>query len=164
MNKRTIGIVVIIDALIIAAFAAAIILLNSKTDSMRLLDYRDVYLGEIMDADIEVMRIGSYDYPTEKRSVTDEALRNELIEELRALISSGSFQMARGSVIGNKPGDAAFTAIYLTTADGKEFSLTAMGKAVGIATPYGNGRYYSNINPGVQTIVWKAEQRLKAQD
>ena len=164
MNKRMIGIVVIIDALIIAVFAAAIILLNSKIDSMRLLEYRDVHLGEILDADIGVMRIGSYDYPNGKRSVTDEALRNELIEELRALISNGSFQRARGRIIGNKPGDAAFTEIYLTTADGKEFSLTAMGKAVGIATPYGNGWYYSNIKLGVQTIVWKAEQQTKAQE
>lgn len=164
MKKKTIGIIAAVAALIIAALAVVLIIMNSKIDSMRLLDYQDVHLGEIMAADIEAMQIGSYNHPTEKRSVTDEALRNELLDELREYISHGSFQKASGPAASRNPGDGAFSTIILTTADGKEFSFTETGGALKLVTPYGSGWYYSSVLPGVRRIVWKAEQGMKAQD
>ena len=162
MKKRTIGIIA--AAALIIAFAAALILMNSKVASMRLLDYQEVGLGEIMAVDIVDMQIGSYDHPTENRSVADEALRNELFEELREYISHGCFQRTSGPSIGRKPGDGAFSTIIMTTADGKEFSLTAMGHAVKIVTPYGSGWYYSNVDPGVRRIVSKANRAFTNAD
>lgn len=161
MKKRTIGIIA--SAALIIAFAAALILMNGRISSMRLLSYQGVHLGEIMAADIEAMQIGSYNHPTEKRSVTDEALRNELLDELREYISHGSFQKASGPAASRNPGDGAFSTIILTTADGKEFSFTETGGALKLVTPYGSGWYYSNVNPGIRIVVGKAERALNTQ-
>lgn len=161
MKKRTIGIIA--AAALIIAFAAALILMNGRISSMSLLSYQGVHLGEIMAADIVEMQFVSYDHPTEKRSVTDEALRNELLEELREVIFHGCFQRANGASIGSKPGDGAFSTIILKTSDGKEFCLTAIGHVLDIETPYGSGRYYSNVNPGVRIVVGKAERALNTQ-
>jgi len=162
MKKRTIGIIA--AAALIIAFAAALILMNGRISSMRLLSYQGVHLGEIMVADIVEMQFVSYYHPTETRSVTDEALRNELLEELREFISHGSFQKASGPSIGRKPGDGAFSTIILKTADGKEFSFTETGGALKLVTPYGSGWYYSNVNPGVRRIVSKADRAFTNAD
>lgn len=162
MKKRTIGIIA--AAALIIAFAVAIILLNSRISSMRLLDYLDVHLGEIMAADIVDMQIESYDHPNEKRSVADEALRNELLDKLREYISHGSFQKSSGPAASRNDGDGAFSTIILKTADGKEFSFTETGGALKLVTPYGSGWYYSNVNPGVRRIVSKADRAFTNAD
>lgn len=162
MKKKTIGIIA--AAALIIAFAAALILMNGRISSMRLLSYQGVHIGEIMAADIVEMQFVSYDHPTETRSVTDEALRNELLEELREYISHGSFQKASGPAASRNPGDGAFSTIILTTADGKEFSFTETGGALKLVTPYGSGWYYSNVNPGVRRIVSKAARAFTNAD
>lgn len=162
MKKRTIGIIA--AAALIIAFAAALILMNGRISSMRLLSYQGVHLGEIMAVDIVEMQFVSYNHPTETRSVTDEALRNELLDELREYISHGSFQKASGPAASRNPGDGAFSTIILKTADGKEFSFTETGGALKLVTPYGSGWYYSNVNPGVRRIVSKADRAFTNAD
>lgn len=161
MKKGTIGLIAGAAALVIILFAAVLILMNSRIASMRLLNYLQVDLGEIMAVDIVDMQIESYDHPTETRSVTDEALRDELFDELREFISHGCFQRSSGPSVGRKPGDGAFSTIILTTADGKEFSFTETGGALKLVTPYGSGWYYSSVLPGVRRIVSKADRAFK---
>lgn len=133
---------------LLAASLCLNIVVLGRLKSARIMDYSQVGLYPLMDADIKEMFVDQGNDPSLRGSFSDEEAAGEILELLRR----GCYQAAPEPARDNNPGTNSYPFIRFTT-DEHTFSLAALGDRVRISVDGSSECYYSNIDTELKIMI-----------